>query len=132
MARLMARENHKLNLESLATMNEALLKAKIGKPAEALPLFQIALQIDAQLDDRHGEAIDWYNFGTFLRDHGYPKRLAYAALLKSESLLEHSSDTGQRATVAAELKPLEQELGGKGGIIRNHPGATIAEALTSK
>jgi len=132
LAEQMAQDNRKPDLEALALMDAALLKNKLEKPEEALPLFRRALQIDAQLNDRHVEAMDWYTFGLFLRDRRYPDRLAYTALLKSESLLRDSAETSQLANVAAELKPLEQRLGGQSRTIRQSLDPAIAELLSGR
>src|SRR5262249_7876314 len=43
------------------TSGEARVHARSGRPDEALRFYQRALQPDATMDDRHNEAVDWYN-----------------------------------------------------------------------
>src|SRR5262249_49464878 len=88
LARKIAVQTGEGKLESFANMSEALVHAKSGKPDEALPLFQRALLLDATLNDRHSEAVDWYTYALFLRDAGFPIRLAFASFLKSEAVIK--------------------------------------------
>src|SRR5437868_15483470 len=40
------------------------------------------------LNDPRTEAVDWCNYGLFLREAGFPTRLSYACLAKSEERSE--------------------------------------------
>ena len=129
MARTLAAQTQEQKLESFADVAEASLDAKLGQPAKALPLYQRALQLDAGLDDHDSGAVDWYLYATFLRDSGFPARLAYASVLKSQALL--SSDSNSQDAVAARQvrKDLEQRLGPQASVVLRNPEPLCQEAL---
>lgn len=132
MARTLAAQTGEKKLESFADVAEASLQAKRGETTKALPLYQSALQIDAGLNDQHSEGVDWYMYALFLRDTGFPARLVYASVLKSQSLL--SSDAkGQDAAAASRLgKELERQLGPQASAISHNPEPILHEALELK
>ena len=132
MARTLAAQTGETKLESFADVAEASLQAKLGQTAKTLPLYQRALQLDAELNDRHNEAVDWYMYATFLRDSGFPPRLAYASLLKSETLSSPNSTGQQEAATSQVRKELERQLGPQASAIRRDPEATLREALELK
>ena len=132
MARTLATQTHEKKLESFADVAEASLHAKLGQAAKALPLYQRALQLDAGLDDRHSEAVDWYLYATFLRDSGFPTRLAYASLLKSQTLLPSDSGGPQAASASRACKELEKQVGPQAAAIRRNPEPVWQEALQLK
>lgn len=74
-------------LESLALTHLADLQEKQGRVAEALPSHQRALALDAGLSDPRSAAVDWLNYGQFLRRQHQPERLVFACLLTAENLL---------------------------------------------
>jgi tetratricopeptide (TPR) repeat protein len=132
MSRTLATQTQEKKLESFADVAEASLDAKLGQPSKALPLYQKALQLDAALDDHHGGAVDWYMYATFLRDAGFPTRLAYASVLKSQALLS-SDSKGQEAVAAARVRQdLEQQLGPQASRIVRNPEPLWQEALSLK
>ena len=132
MARTLAARTQQQKLESFADMAEASLDARLGQAAKALPLFQRALQLDAVLDDPHSGAVDWCVYAMFLRDSGFPIRLAYASVLKSQTLLSSDSN-GQQATAAGRIrKDLEQRLGPQASLISHNPTPLWQEALQLK
>jgi tetratricopeptide (TPR) repeat protein len=129
LARRLSIDNHISRLEALSAASEAVFKSRVGETVEALQLYQRALRLDDQLKDRGNEAIDWYNYGLFLREKGYPDRLAYAAMLKSQSLLTETSDAERLAAVAVELKSLERRSAAKLLAVPKDLDATVAESL---
>ena len=96
----------------------------------ALHLYQRALQLDAIVAEQHSEGVDWYNYGLFLQSAGFPRRLAYASLLKSQSLLKPSPDAPEAQAFHAILHQLETQLGADAASIRRNPTAAQKEALT--
>ena len=118
-------------LESLAEVNEAQLQSSNGKLDEALQLYQHALQLDDKVGDNSATALDWFSFGQFLDKAGFPQRLAYACMTKSESLGHSEQKIALPATAAAAQKQIEQRLGEKEArAIRDNLEPVLYEALT--
>jgi tetratricopeptide (TPR) repeat protein len=127
LAEQLAIQTHQPKLQSVADVNEAAVQAKAGRWSAALPLYQEALRLDASVNDDAASAQDWLAFGVFLDNAGYPPRLAYACLVKSQKV---------RATMPANedpakglRAPLEKSLGATAGAIARDPQAAAAEAL---
>ena len=129
LARKIATQAGEGKLESFATIGEAGLRAKTGKIDDALRLYQHALQLDAGLSDRHNEAVDWYNYAIFLRDAGFPARLAYASLLKSKALMASDPDAPDAKSIANAIDEFEKPLGAEAATIRRHPEPVQQQAL---
>ncbi|MBZ5645682.1 MAG: tetratricopeptide repeat protein [Acidobacteriia bacterium] len=103
-------------------------EATQGNSPDALRLYQRTLKLYEGINDPGAEAAAWYHYGLFLRDRGLPSRLAYASLLKSESLLPATSDSGERDTVSRARKEVEKSLGAEAAAIRRNPKPAISEA----
>ena len=73
--------------------------------------------------------MDWYNYAVFLRDAGFPARLAYASLLKSRTLMEFAADTPDAKSFAKTLQEFEEPLGAEAAVIRRHPEPAQQQAL---
>jgi tetratricopeptide (TPR) repeat protein len=129
LARKIAGQTGEGKLESFASMSEALVHARTGKTGEALHLFQRALQLDASLNDRHSEAVDWYTYAMFLRDADFPMRLAFASLLKSEAIMNLDPDSAEGKLFAKTLQELEKPLGPEAKAIRRNPAPIQQQAL---
>jgi tetratricopeptide (TPR) repeat protein len=129
LARKIATQAGEGKLESFASIGEAALRAKTGKIDDALRLYQHALQLDAGLSDRHNEAVDWYNYAIFLRDAGFPARLAYASLLKSKALMASAPDAPDAKSIAKAIDEFEKPLGAEAATIRRHPEPAQQQAL---
>jgi tetratricopeptide (TPR) repeat protein len=129
LARKIAAQTGEGKLESFASIGEAALEVKAGKSDEALHLYQRALQLDARLGDRHNEAVDWYNYAIFLRDAGFPVRLAYASLLKSRALLKLAPDSPEATTLRKAMQQCEKPLGREAAAIRRDPEPVQQQAL---
>jgi tetratricopeptide (TPR) repeat protein len=130
LARKIAAQTGEGKLESFASISEAGLWARNGKPDEALRLYQRALQLDASMNDRHSEAVDWYNYALFLREAGFPPRLSFASLLKSEELMKFAPDSPEAKSFAKTLEEFEKPLGSEAARIRKNPEAAQRQALT--
>ncbi len=121
-------------LESIADVNEASLQAQSGKLDDALQLYQHALQLDNADGDASASAQDWLAYGRFLDDAGFPPRLAYACVLKSESLSSATSqprpDAAAQDAARQQLeKKLEKQLGGEAPQLRRDLTLAAGEAL---
>ena len=130
LARKIAAQTGEGKLESFASISEAGLRARNGHPDEALRLYQHALQLDASMDDRHSEGVDWYSYAFFLRDAGFPSRLSFASLLKSEELMKFAPDSAEAKSFAKTLQEFEKPLGSEAARIRKNPEPVQKQALT--
>jgi tetratricopeptide (TPR) repeat protein len=130
LARRIAAQTGEGKLESFATIGEATVHARSGRTDEALRFYQRALQLDATMDDRHNEAVDWYNYALFLHEAGFPPRLSYASLLKSQAGLKFSPDSPEAKTFAKTLEEFEKPLGSEAARIRQNPEPIQKQALT--
>jgi tetratricopeptide (TPR) repeat protein len=130
LARRIAAQTGEGKLESFATIGEAAVHARSGRTDEALRFYQRALQLDATMDDRHNEAVDWYNYALFLHDAGFPTRLSYASLLKSQQLMKLTPDSEEAKLLAKTLEEFEKPLGSEAARIRQNPGPIQKQALT--
>src|ERR1700756_639714 len=130
LARKIAAQTGEGKLESFASISEAELRARNGNPDEALRLYQHALQLDASMDDRHNEGVDWYAYALFLRDAGFPPRLSFASLLKSEKLMKFAPDSAEAKSFAKTLQEFEKPLGSEAARIRKNPEPVQKQALT--
>jgi tetratricopeptide (TPR) repeat protein len=132
MARTLAAQSHEEKLESFADMAEASLDARLGQAAKALPLYQRALQLDAELDDPHSSGVDWCLYAMFLRNSGFPTRLAYGSVLKSQTLLSSDSNSQEAMAAGRIRKDLERRLGPEASLILRNPKPLWQEALELK
>ena len=130
LAEKLAAQTHQLKLESVADINEAALQSKAGKLTEALELYQQALQLDKSSGDDNAGATDWYIYGRFLDDSGFSARLAYASIVKSESLTRSLSNPAVPDDVTTERRQLENRLGAAAASVRRDPEPALKEALT--
>jgi tetratricopeptide (TPR) repeat protein len=110
-------------------VNEAELQAKTGRVDDALRLYQHALQLDQSNGDTSASAQDWLAYGRFLDDTGFPARLAYASLVKSENLTKSLPDPSESEPLVAARKQLEKKLGPEAALIRRDLEPALREAL---
>ncbi len=129
-AEKMAAGNNEKKLDSFASVNLASLEANEGRIAEALPLYQRALKLDAGLDDRKGEALDWYNYAILLKHAALPPRLVYASLEKSKSLAGADTNGDQFSKIVTAEEEESAVLPEQDANVRKHPQAAIQEALS--
>ena len=133
LARKIAAQAGETKMESVACVAEAELEAGRGKTAQALQLYQRALKLDSNLDDSQATASDLYSYGLFLRDSGFSLRLAYACILKAQSLMTKTNtkfeDTPEFNSVALARADLEKKLAAQSAVLRRHPDSALNEAL---
>ena len=129
LAQKLAEQTQQTKLESVADVNEAALLAKSARSLEALPLYQKALQLDTSINDDKASAEDWLAYGQFLTDAGFPPRLAYACVLKSESVARSLQAAESSNPAPALRKVLENRLGSEAAAVRRNPAPALNEAL---
>jgi tetratricopeptide (TPR) repeat protein len=132
LARKIASQTGEKRLESFASVADAELEAGQGKIPQALGLYQHALELDAGVNDPRSEATDWYSYALFLRDSGFPLRLAYACLVKSESLmktLKDAKDASALQAVVVTRTEVGKKLGATAASVQRDPHRAIQEAL---
>lgn len=129
LAEKLAVQTGQAKLESVADVNEAELQAKTGKLDDALRLYQRALQVDSSIGDNSASAQDWLVYGRFLDDAGFPARLAYACLVKSENITQSLPNPAVPDSLVAPRKQLEKRLGAEAALVRRDPEPALQEAL---
>ena len=129
LAAQIAAQTGQKKLESFAAASEAALHSEQKNVPAALRSYQRALLLDAQAGDARAEAADWFNYALFLRSAGFPQRLTYACLLKSESLLESRKDDPDLVRIASLRRETEKVLPDANELRRN-PQPAQQEALT--
>jgi tetratricopeptide (TPR) repeat protein len=111
-----ARQAGDAKLESLALVHRADLQSKNGDAAAAAQSYQRGLALDANGGDTSAEALDWFNYGQFLRRQNAPDELAYASFLRAEYLLSGSPGS-ELATVQTARLQVETKLGPKAAAV---------------
>ncbi len=129
LAEKLAVQTGQAKLESVADVNEAELQAKTGKLDDALRLYQRALQVDSSIGDNSASAQDWLVYGRFLDDAGFPARLAYACLVKSENITQSLPHPAVPDSLVAPRKQLEKRLGAEAALVRRDLEPVLQEAL---
>jgi tetratricopeptide (TPR) repeat protein len=129
LAEKLASQTSQIKLESVADVNDAALQSKAGKLDEALRLYQQALRLDDSTADTSASAQDWYAYGRFLDDAGFPARLAFACMVKSESLMRSLPSPAVPASLVAERQKIENRLGTTAAVVRRDPDPALQEAL---
>jgi tetratricopeptide (TPR) repeat protein len=130
LAEKLAAQTNQAKLESVADVNDAALQSKTGKLDEALRLYQHALRLDASVSDASASAEDWFAYGRFLDEAGFSERLAYACLVKSESVTKLLPDPAVPATLVASRQQIEKRLGAAAAaVVRRDPEPILQEAL---
>jgi tetratricopeptide (TPR) repeat protein len=128
MAERLAQQTGQAKLESMADVNEAHLLGT-GKVNDALRLYRRALELDNAAGDKDAGAVDWFVYGRFLEEAGFPPRMAYACMVKSERLGESLATSRLSATMAQARLQLEKRLGAEAEGIRRNPDQSLREAL---
>jgi tetratricopeptide (TPR) repeat protein len=130
LAAKLAVQTRQSKLESVANVNEATLQGQAGKLDEALELYQHALQLDESVGDHTAGAEDWFAYGRFLADAGFPIRLAYACYVKSEMLQDPLPDTSLEKLRADVIRQTASLAGPDVHKIRDNLMPAASEALT--
>jgi tetratricopeptide (TPR) repeat protein len=129
MAEKLASQTGQAKLESIAAVNEAQLQAKAGKTSESLRLYRHALELDDASGDKAASAVDWFAYGSFLEQAGFPARLAYACMVKSELMGKTLAQPAVPSSMAASRLTLEKKLGAEAVAIRRNPESALRDAL---
>jgi tetratricopeptide (TPR) repeat protein len=129
LAEKLAAQTSQAKLESVADVNEADLRSKTGNLDEALQLYQRALRLDDSLSDTNASAEDWFAYGRFLEDAGFPARLAYACLVKSESATQSLHSGAVQGYRVAARQRIEKQLGAAAAEVRRNPEPALQQAL---
>jgi tetratricopeptide (TPR) repeat protein len=114
-------------LGSLAFAHLADLQEKAGDTKSAAQSFQRGLALDAKASDPRGEAVDWFNYGQFLRRHGLPDDLAYACFLRAQDLLVNGN-APELSAVQTARQEIESRLGKKAGTSQKNLPSLLASA----
>lgn len=128
LGRTIASQSNQPRIESVASLNQAILESKSGRVSDALALYQNALKLDRSTNDSTAEAADWQAYGVFMNSQGYPKRLAYACLVRAETLLRDTKTEPLPSTMQLRTE-LEATLGQQANAIRKDPAPLLQEAL---
>ncbi|MGB9069105.1 MAG: tetratricopeptide repeat protein [Candidatus Acidiferrales bacterium] len=124
---LMAQALGSAKLESLAWVHMADSRDKFGDVKLAAAAYERGLALDAKAGDAHNEALDWFNYGQFLRRHQMPDDLIYACLLHSEQLL--ATTGGSELETATKMRrEVEHKLGGKASASQKQLPELLARA----
>jgi tetratricopeptide (TPR) repeat protein len=110
-------------------VNEAALQGEAGRLDEALQLYQHALRLDESIGDRTASAEDWFAYGHFLDDAGFPVGLAYACLLKSEMLQDPLPEAHQQQVRTDAREQAERRARTEVRTIRHNLDRSLSEAL---
>ncbi len=129
LAEKLAAQTGQTKLESVAAVNEAALQSKSGKLDDALRLYQLALRLDDSISDSSASAEDWFAYGRFLDEAGFPARLAYACVVKSESVTRLLPKPEVPAALDAERQQVEKRLGREAAAVRRDLEPALQEAL---
>jgi tetratricopeptide (TPR) repeat protein len=111
-------------LGSLALAHLANLQEKAGDVKTAAESYQRALALDAKSGDAHSAALDWFNYGQFLRRHQQPGELVYACLLHAETLLAGTSGPDLET-----VKEVRREAGRGMGVTASAAQKNLPELL---
>jgi tetratricopeptide (TPR) repeat protein len=130
LAEKLAAQTQQPKFESMADVSEAELEAQNGKLDAALQLYQNALRLDDSIADASASAEDWFAYGHFLNAEGFAQRLAYACLVKSESVRQSPLGAEIPPSLTAERLQVEKSLGHFAAAIRRHPDPLLQQALT--
>ncbi len=107
-----AEKSGNTSLESLAVAHLADLQEKQGDAAAALGSYQRALRLDAGLNDPQSAAVDWFNYGQFLRRQKQPDKLVLACLLRAEKLMGETP-SAEGAAIRQAKSEVEASVGSK-------------------
>jgi len=129
MAEKLAQQTGNSNLESVADVNEAELQAASGKLDETLRLYQRALLLDNTTSDKAASAADWFAYGKFLDQSGFSERLAYACIVKAESIAQSIPKSPLPASANATRQGMEKKLGVVAIDLRQNPDPALQQAL---
>src|SRR5882757_4738744 len=127
LGRNLASQTHYPRIESVASVNQAILESKSGRINDALSLYQNALKLDRSANDSASEGADWQAYAVFLNEQGFSRKLAYAALVRSKALLKDANLATSAPVPLSE--ELEKAIGKEAAAIRKDPSPLLDQAL---
>lgn len=125
---VLAQQSGDARLQSLAFAHLGDLQEKSGDAKSAAQSYQRGLALDATAGDPRAEAIDWFNYGQFLRRHGVPDELSYACFLRAQDLLQNSA-APELATVETAREQVQARLGKKVQDTKKNLPSLLASAV---
>jgi tetratricopeptide (TPR) repeat protein len=126
-AAALAESSGETRSQSLALARSGELLEQDGDAAAAARAYQRALALDTRGGGPLNEAIDWFNYGQFLRRAGQPERLAYACFVHAEELL--ASLPGKELDTVQKLrKESEARLGNESAAVRKNLSTILRDA----
>jgi len=129
MAEKLASQTGQARLESIADINDGQLQSKDGKMNESLRLYRRALELDDAIGDKAASAVDWFAYGSLLQQAGFPARMAYACMVKSESFSKLLPQPAVPASAGESRLALERQLGPEAVAIRRNLEPVLRDAL---
>ena len=129
MAETLAIQTGHQKLESIAAVNQAQLQAGTGNVNEALRLYRRALELDDANGDQAASAVDWFSYGHFLDEAGFPAEMAYACMVKSEMAGRSLPKSVVPASMEEARQKLEKRVGAEAAAIRRDPSPVLRKAL---
>ena len=111
-----AQKSGDAKLESLALVHRADLQARNGDAAAAAQSYRRGLALDSKSGDASAEALDWFNYGQFLRRQNAPDDLLYASFLHAENLLNGAAGS-ELATIQSARRQVESKMGAKAAAV---------------
>ena len=127
LGRTIASQTNQPKMESVASLNQAVLESKSGQNRNALVLYQRAVTLDRTMNDA-SEAADWQAYALFLNDRGYDQKVIYACLVRAESILDSAHAHLHPSSQQLRFR-LESALGKDSGPIRKNPAPLLQQAL---
>ncbi|HXZ28721.1 MAG TPA: tetratricopeptide repeat protein [Terriglobales bacterium] len=124
----LAEQTYETKLEGLALVTQAELQASQNQLGNAARSYQAALALDARVNDPSNAAVDWFNYGQFLRRHGQPETLVYACFLKAQEFLQDRPGA-QLETLHQAMREIEPALGPHLAAVRRQPEPFLQQAL---
>jgi tetratricopeptide (TPR) repeat protein len=132
MAEKIAIETGQAKLESVASVNQAVLQGKAGNVNEALRLYRRALELDDTTGDNAAGAVDWFAYGQFLQQAGFPAKMAYACMVKSEMVGRSLQKPPLPDAVGKFKVALEKSLGPDAATVRRNLEPALQDALRAQ
>jgi len=90
-----------VSLQSLSMVRAAEIQERTGESAAAAQSFQDAVTLDETKGEPRAAAVDWFNYGQFLRRQKQSERLVFACFFRAEDLMSTTPGEQLSAIVKA-------------------------------
>jgi len=87
------------------------------------------VELDKGVGDYAAASVDWFAYGRFLSESGFPSRLAYACMVKAETEAQLGQKNPLPASAAETRRALEKRLGPGAAAVRNDLESAVKEAV---